>query len=109
MPSHWLTIASGVCAIMLAHPDNAQVHAKPVDASWHAPSKSPINNLDSVFTTHGVYGFIYNTSKTPDKNYGTYNWCNMPHVRRTEYVTASKEFELVYVELVSFLFVELLP
>lgn len=71
-----------------------------VDASWHAPAKTALNNLDSVLHGAGVYGFIFNTSSTPDDAYGTYNWCNMLHVRRTEYVKAGEEFELQYVEVV---------
>jgi hypothetical protein len=75
--------------------------AQTVDLSWHAPASTQINNLTSVLSSTGVYGFIYNSSQTPDSEYGTYNWCNMPHVRKTEYVTASSEYELAYVEVVS--------
>ncbi|KAK3943587.1 histidine phosphatase superfamily [Diplogelasinospora grovesii] len=72
-----------------------------VDLSWHKPAQTDINNLTAVATSEssGVYGFIYNTSQTPDERYGVYNWCNMPHVRKTEYVKPSSEYELVYVEL----------
>lgn len=73
-----------------------------VDLGWYAPSSTFINNLTNVVSgsTSGVYGFIYNSSYTPDEQYGTYNWCNMPHVRAKEYVVPSDEYELVYVELV---------
>lgn len=71
-----------------------------IDAKWHAPSKSAVNDLDGVFSSKGVYGFIYNSSTTPEGEYGTYNWCNMPHVRKTEYVKPSSDYELQYVELV---------
>lgn len=74
-----------------------------VDLGWYAPSQTLINNLTHVASsaTTGVYGFIFNSSSTPDDQYGTYNWCNMPHVRAQEYVVPSDEYELVYVELVS--------
>ena len=75
--------------------------AQSVDVTWHAPSQSQINNLTQVLSGSGVYGFIYNTSVTPDAQYGTYNWCNMPHARSREYKKASSEYELRYVELVS--------
>jgi acid phosphatase len=77
------------------------VLADTVDIKWYAPSQSNINNLTGVLSGSGVYGFIYNTSHTPDAQYGTYNWCNMPHVRKREYIKPSDEYELKYVELVS--------
>lgn len=73
-----------------------------MDLNWHAPRKTDLNNLTSVLAGEGVYGFILNTSDTPDEVYGTYNWCNMPHVRSKEYVKASDEYELQYVEIVSY-------
>lgn len=74
-----------------------------VDLDWYAPSSTYINNLTSVVgnNTSGVYGFIYNSSQTPDDEYGAYNWCNMPHVRAREYAVPAAEYELVYVELVT--------
>lgn len=78
------------------------VWAAEVDTKWYAPSKNQVNDLDAVPTATGVYGFIYNSSKTPDGDYGVYNWCNMPHVRRAEYVRPGAEYELKYVELVGF-------
>lgn len=74
-----------------------------VDLGWYAPSQTLVNNLTNVVSnsTTGVYGFIYNSSQTSDEEYGTYNWCNMPHVRATEYIVPEDEYELVYVELVS--------
>ncbi|EOO00330.1 putative histidine acid phosphatase family protein [Phaeoacremonium minimum UCRPA7] len=71
-----------------------------VDLGWYAPASTLINNLTNVVTAEGVYGFIYDTSDTPASEYGTYNWCNMPHVRKTEYVTPSSDYELAYVELI---------
>ncbi|CAM1507948.1 Fc.00g047960.m01.CDS01 [Cosmosporella sp. VM-42] len=70
-----------------------------VDLGWYAPASTKLNNLTHVLNGEGVYGFIYDSSRTPDGKYGTYNWCNMPHVRSEEYVKASDEFELRYVEV----------
>jgi 2-phosphoxylose phosphatase len=75
--------------------------AGPVDLTWHAPNATNINNLATVVNGTGVYGFIFNNSVTPaSTSYGTYNWCNMPHVRRTEYVQAPSEYTLEYVEVI---------
>lgn len=71
-----------------------------VDGSWHAPNATDINNLDKVLNSDGVYGFIFDSSQTPDKEYGKYNWCNMPHVRPREYPKAPKAYKLQYVEVV---------
>ncbi|UNI19743.1 Acid phosphatase [Purpureocillium takamizusanense] len=71
-----------------------------VEDRWHAPRQTSLNNLTAVLSGSGVYGFIYNSSSTPSERYGTYNWCNMPHVRRTEYVRPPPEYELQYVELI---------
>ncbi|TAQ88233.1 hypothetical protein B7494_g3466 [Chlorociboria aeruginascens] len=71
-----------------------------IDLSWHAPNASDINSLNSAINGTGVYGFIYDSSNTPDGEYGVYNWCNMPHVRVTEYKRASEEYELQYVEVI---------
>ncbi|KAK7979655.1 60S ribosomal subunit assembly/export protein [Apiospora arundinis] len=73
-----------------------------VDLNWHAPAASALNNLTSALQASGTYGFIFNTSRTPDDRYGSYNWCNMPHVRRTEYVVPPQEegYELKYVEVI---------
>lgn len=81
----------------------ANSNSTSVHLGWYPPSQTLINNLTNVVSdnTKGVYGFIYNSSHTPDAAYGTYNWCNMPHVRGSEYKVPSDEYELVYVELVS--------
>lgn len=72
-----------------------------VDLGWYAPNATEINDLTKVIGGQGVYGFIYNSSATPASEYGTYNWCNMPHVRATEYKTPASEYKLQYVEVVS--------
>lgn len=73
-----------------------------VDLNWYAPNATTINDLSQAVGGEGVYGFIYGTSFTPANEYGTYNWCNMPHVRATEYQKPSSEYGLQYVEVVSF-------
>lgn len=75
--------------------------ATSVDLSWHAPSVSAINNLTQVISGEGVYGWVYNSSVVAADQYGVYNWCNMPHVRSTEYKKPSSEYNLQYVEVVS--------
>jgi hypothetical protein len=77
------------------------VSGQSVDLKWYPPSDTQINNLTSVLNGEGIYGFIFNTSQTPDEKYGTYNWCNMPHARKKEYAKPSKEYDLRYVEVVS--------
>jgi hypothetical protein len=73
----------------------------PVDLSWHAPNATAINNLTQVMDGSGIYGWIFNISTVPAHEYGVYNWCNMPHVRATEYPKPSSEYKLQYVEVVS--------
>jgi hypothetical protein len=71
-----------------------------VDLKWHAPKKSWINDLGQVLNATGTNGFVFNSSQLPaGTKYGTYNWCNMPHVRPQEYPKASEDFELIYVEV----------
>ncbi|KAF1945072.1 cytochrome P450 [Clathrospora elynae] len=70
-----------------------------VDLGWYAPKNSWINDLGRVVNGTGTNGFQFNGSQLPDRvEYGVYNWCNMPHVRKEEYVKVSQEFELVYLE-----------
>ncbi|TVY47528.1 Counting factor [Lachnellula occidentalis] len=73
--------------------------ASTVDLNWHAPNATGINNLTEVIGGEGIYGFIYNSSNTPASQYGVYNWCNMPHVRATEYKKPGSEYKLQYVEV----------
>ncbi|OTB04808.1 hypothetical protein M426DRAFT_147909 [Hypoxylon sp. CI-4A] len=74
--------------------------AADVDLAWYPPSNTSINNLTAVLDNNGIYGFIFNTSDTPDTSYGTYNWCNMPHIRKSEYVKPPVGYELTYVEVI---------
>lgn len=71
-----------------------------VEVPWYTPKQTAVNDLTQVFTHTGVYGFLYNSSETPDEIYGIYNWCNMPHVRAREYVKLDEEYQLQYVEVV---------
>jgi len=80
--------------------------AADIDLGWYKPNATAINNLDEIIQGDGVWGYIYNSSVTPDSKYGIYNWCNMPHVRKTEYKKAPAGFKLQYVELVSILLLD---
>lgn len=72
-----------------------------VDLSWYPPKNNSVDSLASAINGTGIYGFIFNSSQTPSSlPYSTYNWCNMPHVRRQEYVEPSSEYSLKYVELI---------
>ncbi|TRM58993.1 histidine phosphatase superfamily [Schizophyllum amplum] len=54
-------------------------------------------HLEFVLNGSGAPG-VYNSSQFAD--YGGYNWCNMPHVRATEYIIAPAEYKLAYVEVI---------
>jgi acid phosphatase len=72
------------------------------DLAWYPPNQTWINNLSEVINGTGTHGFVFNSSVLPPGTpYGTYNWCNMPHVRREEYVIPDAEYKLEYVEVVS--------
>lgn len=75
--------------------------ATAVDLSWFPPKNNSVDSLTSAINGTGTYGFIFNSSQTPSSlPYFTYNWCNMPHVRRQEYVKPSSEYSLKYVEVI---------
>lgn len=77
-------------------------HAKEteVDLGWYAPKKSWINDLKQVINGSGTNGFEFGGSQLPvGIPYGTYNWCNMPHVREQEYSKVNDDYELIYVEV----------
>ncbi|KAJ7063445.1 histidine phosphatase [Mycena amicta] len=65
----------------------------------YPPAQSKINNLTFALNGTGAPG-IFTSSSTPDKEYGVYNWCNMPHVRTQEYKTPSRGYTLEYVEVI---------
>lgn len=71
-----------------------------IDLGWYAPKKSWINDLGQVLNGTGTNGFVFNSSLLPAGTpYGTYNWCNMPHVRSQEYPKVDKDYKLQYVEV----------
>lgn len=71
-----------------------------IDLGWHAPKKNWINDLGQILNGTGTNGLVFNGSQLPaDTPYGTYNWCNMPHVRSQEYPRASEDYDLQYVEV----------
>ncbi|KAF5229132.1 hypothetical protein FAUST_10604 [Fusarium austroamericanum] len=67
---------------------------------WYPPSENKVNSLKGAIDGEGTYGFIFDSSVTPNEKYGTYNWCNMPHARKREYKKPEKEYELQYVEVI---------
>lgn len=72
-----------------------------VDLGWYPPNATWITNLTDIVNGTGVHGFIYNSSSLPDGvAYGTYNWCNMPHVNKITYQKPSSEYTLQYVEVI---------
>lgn len=99
-------LVSGVVALGLSHHINGQTSSQcsssvQPDLTWRAPNQTMINNLTTVINGTGIYGYIFNSSLTPSTvPYSTYNWCNMPHVRKQEYVVPDDDFELQYVEVV---------
>ncbi|CAD0106057.1 unnamed protein product [Aureobasidium uvarum] len=72
-----------------------------VDLSWHAPPSTQVSDLKSVINGTDVWGFVFNSSKTPASlPYSTYNWCNMPHVRCSEYPKVNSSYKLQYVHVI---------
>jgi hypothetical protein len=76
-----------------------------IDAGHYPPATSAINTLEKVIGLEGSYGFMFNGSDSGPGQYGRYNYCNMPHVRRSEYTKPGDEYRLYYVELVSEFFI----
>lgn len=98
---------AGAVAGHAAAQSNCTTSSGSVDLTWHAPNATNINNLAFVVNGSGING-IFNSSITPASvGYSTYNWCNMPHVRSTEYPKAAEDYTLEYVEIVSFLIFKL--
>ncbi|KAG9257651.1 histidine phosphatase superfamily [Emericellopsis atlantica] len=96
-----LAILTLTLALAPMAPIPTATRVQAVKQEWHAPAESNVNNLTTAVHGQGTYGFIFNRSDTPDDKYGTYNYCNMPHVRAKEYVKVDKNaFELQYVELI---------
>ncbi|KAJ7597581.1 histidine phosphatase [Mycena floridula] len=97
MPLMWSLFLSFVVA------SAAVVHYPPVVASaavvHYPPLSSNINNLTFALNGLGSPG-IFNSSVTPSKEYGTYNWCNMPHVTSKFTKVPSADYTLEYVEII---------
>jgi hypothetical protein len=74
-----------------------------VDLNWYPPNTTWITNLADIINGTGTFGFGF-SDQAGHGVYGGYNWCDMPHVRTEEYVRAGEDFELVYVEVVGFIF-----
>ena len=96
-----MRLINGFKAAVAASLARHSIAAATVDLSWHAPNATRINDLSQVFGGSGIHGFIFNSSSTPTGQYGTYNWCNMPHVRAKEYIKPSSDYKLQYIEVVS--------
>jgi hypothetical protein len=54
------SFASGVSVATNANASNTTL-----DLSWHAPPSTKVSDLKSVINGTDVYGFIFNSSKTP--------------------------------------------
>lgn len=89
------SLMAAVAASLARHGSGATV-----DLGWYAPNATNINNLTQVMAGSDIYGWIFNSSQVPADEYGIYNWCNMPHVRKTEYKVPPSEYKLQYVEVV---------
>ncbi|KAF2104255.1 histidine acid phosphatase-like protein [Rhizodiscina lignyota] len=72
-----------------------------INAQWRKPAKFWDTDLDATINAKGTYNFIFNSSTLPKGiKYGSYDYCNMPHVRKPEYRIPSKEYKLEYVEII---------
>ncbi|CAD6576323.1 MAG: hypothetical protein TREMPRED_001655, partial [Tremellales sp. Tagirdzhanova-0007] len=91
----------------LSHTDKGHTHqfyegAPRVGGGGNHQQQGQANStldLTTVINGTGAPG-IYNSSTTPDGLYGEYNWCAMPHVRKTEYQVPSSDYQLQYVEII---------
>ena len=116
--TRYFEIATGIFAVSSLSVVRAANMNTSLDLSWHAPISSSINSLSSAINGTGTYGFVFNSSELPEDipygivisflfrfsvaqiYLGTYNWCNMPHVRRAEYSKVNSSFVLEYVEVI---------
>lgn len=71
--------------------------ASNMSLSWHPPSKNSINDLGHALNGTEANGFVYTAGQAPTN---TSNWCNMPHVTTDNYVKASGDYKLEYVEVI---------
>lgn len=79
-----------------------------VDSRWHAPASTEINDHSRALDGSGPMAKKFvpksdaGASGQPEGwEYGVYNYCNMPHVRKQEYVRKdSAQWELMSVEVI---------
>ncbi|KAL8865888.1 MAG: hypothetical protein Q9174_006634 [Haloplaca sp. 1 TL-2023] len=99
--SHLLKSTSSFFALSSLSSTQATDVEFAVDLDWHPPVSSNINSLHYAINGTGTYGLIYNSSTLPAGTpYGTYNWCNMPHIRLSEYPQVNSSYNLEYVEVI---------
>ncbi|KAM7222354.1 Histidine phosphatase superfamily [Rhypophila decipiens] len=97
----WMPLVQMAVNVFLSPAIKVGARNQVVDLRWHAPIPTQINSLKSAINGSGTYGFIFDSSGLPDRvPYGTYNWCNMPHVRPTEYPKVNDSYVLTYVEVI---------
>lgn len=67
----------------------------------YPPIQNVFSDLKLVFNANlQTNNGFYNGSYVPLKDYGAYNFCNMPHVRKLEYIVPESGFKLQYVEVI---------
>ncbi|ORX37384.1 histidine phosphatase superfamily [Kockovaella imperatae] len=69
------------------------------NVTHYPPANTSNTVLSEVIDGSGAPG-IYNSSTTPAGEYGIYNWCAMPHVRKEEYQKVSSDYTLKYLEVI---------
>lgn len=75
--------------------------ASATSVTHNPPIANQYSNLSAVFDNSSLTNNgVYNGSYVADSEYGVYNFCNMPHVRASEYATPELGFELQYVEVI---------
>ena len=99
--TQWILPVLGLSTLLEAQSDSRNKSS--IDGLWYPPISNPINDLDTVINGSGVYGFVFNGSYAPVSNsyYGGYDYCNMPHVNKVQYLKPSDNYTLEYVEVVS--------
>ena len=99
--TQWILPVLGLSTLLEAQSDYRNNSS--IDGLWYPPISNPINDLDAAINGSGVYGFVFNGSYTPVRNddYGGYDYCNMPHVNKAQYVKPSDNYTLESVEVVS--------
>ena len=97
----WRHVPSFALALTLSGPTQGQNVSSEVDSQWRKPAKFWDTDLRETIDATGTFDFTFNSSSLPKGvKYGSYDYCNMPHVRRQEYKIPLKEFRLEYVEVI---------